>query len=87
MDSDKKTALGTFLLIVGSVWFLFILIWMPPITLAVLWFAFKVGFGSVFDSVFISRALLFSEAVFALSAVGAGLYLNFHALSERKVAK
>jgi hypothetical protein len=87
MDADKKTALGTFLLIVGSVWFLFVLIWMPPITMAVLWFSFKVGFGSLFDSVFISRALVYSEGLFALSAVGAGLYLNFRAFSERKDAK
>ena len=84
MNSDRKHALGVFLLVVGSIWLFFILIWMPPLTLAVLWLAFKIGFGSVFDSVIASRALLYGEGLLALSAIGAGLYLNLRHLLESK---
>jgi hypothetical protein len=87
MTSDQKHALGVLLLVVGAIWFFFIVIWMPPLTMAVFWLAFKIGFNSVFDSVIVSRSLLYGEGVLALSAIGTGLYINLRRLMRRRQTK
>jgi hypothetical protein len=85
MTRDQKHALGVLLLIVGIIWFFFILIWMPPLTMAVIWVAIKIGFDSIFNSVIVSRSLLYGEGALALSAVGVGLYINLSRLMSEKI--
>jgi len=85
VTGDQKHALGVLLLVVGIIWLFFIVIWMPPVTLAVIWLAIKIGFGSVFDSVIVARGLLYGEGVLALSAIGAGLYMNLRRLIPKKI--
>ncbi len=81
MTNDQKHALGVFLLVVGSIWFFFCLIWMPPLTLAVLWFLAKIAFEP--DIRF--GALLYAEFALALCAVGIGLYINLRRLISEKI--
>jgi hypothetical protein len=76
MTSDQKHALGVLLLVVGTIWFFFILIWMPPLTMAVLWLAIKSGL----DPLIVTRGLLYAEVVLALSAICMGLYINVRRL-------
>jgi hypothetical protein len=84
MTRDQKHALGVLLLVVGAIWFFFIAIWMPPLTMAVFWLAFKIGFNSVFNSVIVSRSLLYGEGVLSLSTFGMGLYINLRRLMTQK---
>ncbi len=84
MTHDQKHALGVLLVIVGAIWLFRIVIWMPPVTIAVIWLAIKFGFDSVFNSVIVSRSLLYGEGGLALSAIGVGLYINLRRLMPQK---
>jgi hypothetical protein len=81
MTNDQKHALGVFLLVFGGIWFFFCLIWMPPLTLAMLWLLAKIayepdiGFG----------AFLYAEFALSLCAVGIGLYINIRRLIPEKI--
>jgi len=78
MRSDKKHALGVLLLLVGIIWILFLLIWMPPLTETLIWLAIRIGYVSIFDSVAVSRTVFYGEWALALGTFSAGLYLNLH---------
>jgi hypothetical protein len=80
MTNDQKHALGVFLLIVGIIWFFFWIIWMPPLTMAVLWIVAKIGF----EPNILVKILFYSEVVLALSAIGLGLYINLRRLMPEK---
>jgi hypothetical protein len=82
MTSDQKHASGVLLLTLGLIWLFFILIWMPPLTTAVIWLSVKIGFDSDFKSVMVARALLCGEGILALIAVGVGLYTNLQRLKR-----
>jgi hypothetical protein len=81
MTNDQKHALGVFLLIVGIIWFFFWIIWMPPLTFAVLWIVAKTGF----EPNILVKILFYSEALFALCAVGLGLYINLRRFMPEKI--
>ncbi len=85
MTRDQNHALGVLLVIAGGIWFFFIVIWMPPLTMALIWLGIKIGFDSVFNSVIFSRLLLYGEGVLALSAIGMGLYINLRRLMPEKI--
>jgi hypothetical protein len=87
MTRDQKHALGVLLLVVGAIWFFFIVIWMPPLTMAVIWLAIKIGFDSVLNSVIVTRSLLYGEGVLALSAISIGLYINLRHLTRHQKLK
>jgi hypothetical protein len=80
MTNDQKHALGVFMLIVGIVWFFFWIIWMPPLTFAVLWIVAKIGF----EPNVLVKILFYSEALLALCAIGLGLYINLRRLMPEK---
>jgi hypothetical protein len=80
MTNDQKHALGVLLLIVGTIWFFFCVIWMPPLTMAALWIVIKIGF----EPDHLPKILFYSEGVLALCAIGLGLYINLRRLMPEK---
>jgi hypothetical protein len=81
MTNDQKHALGVFLLIVGIIWFFFCVIWMPPLTMALIWLEISLGF----EPDVLPRVFLYCEFALVLCAVGAGLYLNVRRLMTKKI--
>ena len=81
MTGDLKHALGILLLILGTIWLFFCLIWMPPVTTAVVWLEIVMRLNSGIPT----RFVLYSEFVLSLSAIGAGLYINLRRLMPEKI--
>jgi nucleoside recognition membrane protein YjiH len=71
VNRDTKIALGTLLILIGTIWLFLIIIWMPPLLSFVVLVGQKIGLPDGFYG----QWLLWTETVLATFALGSGIYL------------
>jgi|HubBroStandDraft_1064217.scaffolds.fasta_scaffold2658829_1 hypothetical protein len=73
MDRGQKLAAGLLLISAGVIWLLFVIIWLPPVTIVAILIGLKMGLPNTYYGIW----LLWVDVAIALTAMAYGGYLLF----------